>query len=153
MSVRPSLAELAGSWKGNYRLHTSRLPQTTHDSESKCNVDLRVNGQFLAIEYDWVYEDKRQEGVLIVGCDEASDAVQAIWSDSWHMSHKFMICDGTIDDGGKVNMIGSYSAPEGPEWGWRIELAPEKDSLRIKMFNISPEGDEEIAVESNYSRE
>src|SRR5215468_5105680 len=106
MSVRPSLTRLAGHWNGNYRLHTSWLPEKTHNSDSTCRIELRVNGQFLAIEYDWEFEDKRQEGVMIVGCDEKSDAVQAVWTDSWHMSHKFMVCDGIINENGRVDMKG-----------------------------------------------
>lgn len=153
MSVRPVLAGLAGHWKGNYRLHASWLPEKTHDSGSLVTIGLRVNGQFLTIEYDWEYEDKRQEGVMIVGCDEKSDAVQAVWTDSWHMSHKFMVCDGTIDKSGKVNVKGFYSVPDNPDWGWRIEIIPDNNPLRILMYNVSPEGDEETAVESDYSRE
>lgn len=153
MSVRPPLAALAGNWKGNYRLHTSWLPEKTHDSASECSIELRVNDQFLAIEYDWEYEGKRQEGVMIVGCDEKSDAVQAVWTDSWHMSHKFMVCDGSADESGRINMKGFYSVPDHPDWGWRTEVTPNTDSLQIVMYNVSPEGDEDIAVESDYSRE
>jgi hypothetical protein len=153
MSVRPSLAALAGNWKGNYRLHTLWLPEKTHDSVSACSVELRVNGQFLAMEYSWEYESKPQEGVMIIGCDEKSDAVQALWTDSWHMSHKFMICNGTIDEKGQVKMKGFYSVPDHPDWGWRTEIIPETNLLQILMYNVSPEGDEDIAVESSYSRE
>src|SRR5256885_17086551 len=138
MSVRPLLAALAGNWKGNYRLHTSWLPEQTNDSESACSIELRVNDQFLAIEYDWKYEDRREEGVMIVGCDEESTAVQAVWTDSWHMSHKFMVCDGTIDNEGKVNMKGYYSVPENPDWGWRTEIIPDRNSMQIVMYNVSP---------------
>ena len=90
---------------------------------------------------------------MIVGCDERSDAVQAVWTDSWHMSHKFMICDGSVDENGHINMKGFYSVPDNPDWGWRTEVIPGKNSSQIVMYNVSPEGDEEIAVESSYSRE
>lgn len=152
MSVRPELAALAGKWIGSYRLHTSGLPEKTHDCATSANIEFRVKEQFLAVEYDWEYDGKRQEGVLIIGCDEESDAVQAVWTDSWHMSHRFMVCDGTIDGSGKVNMKGFYTVPDYPDWGWRIEISPSKDSLEIKMHNVSPDGEESIAVESQYSR-
>jgi hypothetical protein len=152
MSVRPDLAKLVGTWKGSSRLHTSWLPEKTRDSTSNATVELRVKGQFLAIEYDWIHDGKKQEGVMIIGCDEKSDAVQAVWTDSWHMSHKFMVCDGTIDESGSVNMKGYYQVPGHPDWGWRTEISPGADSFQIKMYNISPEGEEDIAVEAEYSR-
>jgi hypothetical protein len=153
MGVRPELAQLAGRWKGSYRLHTNWLPEEAYDSATAAKIELRVKDQFLAIDYEWEYDGKKQEGVLIAGCDKASDAVQAVWTDSWHMSHKFLVCDGTIDEAGKVNVKGYYSVPENPDWGWRTEIRPGKDSFEIIMYNVSPEGDETIAVEATYSRE
>jgi hypothetical protein len=152
MSVKPDLAKLVGKWKGSSRLHTPWRPEKMHDSASNAAVELRVNGQFLAVEYVWEHEGKKQEGVMILGCDETSDAVQAVWTDSWHMSHKFMVCDGTIDESGNVNMKGYYQVPGHPDWGWRTEILPGADSFQIKMYNASPEGEEDIAVESEYSR-
>jgi hypothetical protein len=116
-------------------------------------VSLKANGQFLHIEYTWEYEDRLQEGVMLIGCDTQSDAVQAIWTDSWHMSHKFMVSNGTISDDGRVNVMGYYSVPDHPDWGWRTELHPGKDTFRILMFNVSPEGEEDIAVEAELTRE
>lgn len=153
MSVRPQLAALTGQWKGSYRLHTSRPAEQAHDSATTAGIELRVNEQFLSIEYNWRHEGKPQEGVIILGCDESSDAVQAVWTDSWHMSHKFVVCDGTIDDSGFVDVRGTYSAPDNTEWGWRIELISGSDQFKINMFNVSPDGEEKIAVESGYSRE
>jgi len=152
VSVRPQLAALTGQWKGKYRLHTSRPPAQVLDSATTAKIELRVKEQFLAIEYVWEHEGKPQEGVIILGCDENSDAVQAVWTDSWHMSHKFMVCDGSIDDGGIVDVKGTYAAPDHTEWEWRIALIPSSDDFRIDMFNISPDGEHKIAVESSYSR-
>ena len=153
MSVRPELAKLAGSWQGSYRLHTTSLPQESHDSATAARVELRVKDQFLAVEYDWEHNSKKQEGVLIVGCDENSNAVQALWTDSWHMSHKFMVCDGSMDDSGVVNVLGYYSVPDQPDRGWRTEIRPKEDRFEVVMYNISPEGGEDIAVEAKYDRE
>lgn len=152
MSIHPELVKLAGKWKGNNRLYASFLPEPIKDSPTLASIDLRVNGQFLALEYDWAFEGERQEGVLILGCDSRSDAVQAVWTDSWHMSHKFMVCDGNVAGDGSVDMKGFYAVPEHPDWGWRTEIIPGDDSFRLLMYNISPEGEEELAVEADYSR-
>lgn len=152
MSVNATLSKLAGQWKGDNRLHLPWTDDPVHDSESNARVELRVNGQFLAIEYDWVFEGNRQEGVMIVGCDTESDAVQAVWTDSWHMSHKFMVCDGRVKADGAIDVKGYYAVPDHPDWGWRTEILPGNDAFRIVMFNVTPEGDETIAVEADYER-
>src|SRR5829696_7266905 len=84
MSVDQCLAELVGEWKGTNRLHAPWMPQPLQKSDSSASVRAKMNGQFLAIEYTWSYESKPQEGILIIGCDPTSDAVQAVWTDTWH---------------------------------------------------------------------
>lgn len=152
MSVRTELAGLQGKWTGTSRLHTGRLPEKIYECTSTASVELRVKGQFLAVEYSWEFDERPQEGVLIVGCDVDSDAVQAIWTDSWHMSHKFMICDGTIDGNGNLNLRGDHPVAE-EAGGWRIEIFPGPERFNLRMYNVSPEGNEEIAVEKDYRRE
>jgi hypothetical protein len=152
MSVPAELSRLTGKWKGNNRLHAAWLPDPIRDSESHATVELRVNGQFLSIEYDWAFEGDRKDGVMIIGCDNESDAVQAVWTDSWHMSQKFMICDGTIDDEGRINVKGYYAVPDNPDWGWRTEVLPGAERFRIVMYNVTPDGEEDIAVEADYTR-
>jgi hypothetical protein len=63
-----------------------------------------------------------------------------------------MVCTGLIDKYGLVDVLGSYSYPPGPDWGWRITLSPGEDELEMRMFNIHPEGQEDLAVEASYRR-
>ncbi|HMJ07783.1 MAG TPA: DUF1579 family protein [Pyrinomonadaceae bacterium] len=152
MSVNNSLASLAGNWSGINKLYMSWTPETLSESTSTAAVGLKVNGQFVEIGYTWEFEGKPQEGVIVIGCDTKSNAVQAVWRDSWHMSHKFMLCDGAISDDGLVNITGSYQVPDNPDWGWRTEIVPGNDNFRYRMFNVSPEGVEELAVDTEFSR-
>jgi hypothetical protein len=83
---------------------------------------------------------------------EPSD-VDVVWVDSWHMGSKFMLCRGEEASEGNISALGSYAAPPGPDWGWRIVLsASTTDEVRILMYNITPEGQEALAVDSKYSR-
>ena len=150
MSVPNSLASLAGEWKGKNRLHYP--PGSVSESNSKATVSLRISGQFLGIAYSWEHDGKPQEGLLIIGCDNKTDAVQAVWTDSWHMSHKFMLCDGTSNGDGAINVSGVYQVEGYPEWGWRMTVEPKGDAFTYMMFNVSPEGEETVAVESEFER-
>jgi hypothetical protein len=153
MSIPESLQRLTGVWKGNNRLHVSWLPNPVVDSDATATVTSRVGGQFLEIAYTWKYEGKPQEGVVILGGDNKTDAVNAFWTDSWHMAHQVMMCEGKTNDEGNVSVKGFYKVPDHPDWGWRTEIFPGGDSFRYLMYNVSPEGVEEIAVEMDLTRQ
>lgn len=150
MSVPESLASLAGEWKGVNKLHYP--PGSVAESDSKALVSLRINGQFLGIAYSWEHEDKQHEGLLIIGCEGKTNAAQAVWTDSWHMSHKFMLCDGTVDDSGAIDVKGYYSVDGHPDWGWRTKIEPRDNTFQYTMYNVEPDGDETIAVETEFTR-
>lgn len=152
MGVHAKLAELGGNWKGTNKLYLDHLPDPLKESDSTSRVSLKVGGQFVSIEYTWSYEGEPHEGLLILGCDGKSDAVQAVWTDSWHNRDTLMLCDGTVDDLGHVNVTGSYSVPDHPDWYWRTEIVPGTGSYRYVMYNVSPEGKEELAVETDFVR-
>jgi hypothetical protein len=52
---------------------------------------------------------------------------------------------------GQLSAVGSYSAPEGPDWGWRIVVAAgQEGGFELRMYNIPPDGGEALAVEAKY---
>ena len=152
MGLHKKLTGLVGEWQGTNRLHTPWMPEPLRESDSTASVYSKMNDQFLTIEYSWSYEGEPQEGMLILGCDPRSDAVQAVWTDSWHSKDTLVLCNGSIREDGTVSVTGSYSVPDNPEWNWRTEIIPNDDSFRYAMFNISPKGEEEIAVETDFMR-
>jgi len=153
MSVGQKLSNLVGTWKGINRLHTPWMPKKIHESESTAVVRSKMNGQFLSIEYTWSYEGELQEGMLVIGCDAKSDAAQAVWTDSWHSKNVLMVCNGTADITGAISVTGSYAVPENPDWGWRTVITPNEESFSYAMYNVSPEGTEDLAVETEFSRD
>ena len=152
MGLHEKLTRLVGDWKGTNRLHTTWMPVKLHESNSTASVRSRMNGQFLTIEYTWAYEGSAEEGMLILGCDPHSDAVQAVWTDSWHSKDILMLCNGEIDGDGKISVFGTYAVPDYPDWGWRTEITPGDNEFRYAMYNVTPEGEEEIAVETDFTR-
>lgn len=150
MGLDKMLNDLVGEWKGSNRLHAPWMPQPLQVSKAKATIRSKMNGQFLSIEYTWSFEDRPQEGMLLLGCDAKSDEVQAVWTDSWHSKNVLMLCTGRRDVDGKVSILGHYAVPEHPDWGWRTEIIRKERSFRCVMYNVSPEGKEEIAVETDF---
>jgi hypothetical protein len=68
------------------------------------------------------------------------------------MAHQVMMCEGRSDANGRVSVKGSYKVEGHPDWGWRSEIHPAGDGFEYKMFNISPEDEETIAVEMLMTR-
>jgi hypothetical protein len=68
------------------------------------------------------------------------------------MSSKIMSCTGNAADG-PAELSSSYAAPPGPDWDWRIRIrSASPDELTIVMHNISPEAQEDLAVQIDYTR-
>lgn len=153
MSIPENFKSLTGVWNGRNRLYTTWIVENpVRESDSLAIAKMAANEKFLKIEYDWIYEDKAQEGLLLIGSEKDSNEVKAFWIDSWHMSDKFMTCDG-IFSGNSILMKGFYEVPNHPDWGWRIDVHFENENFfKIEMYNVSPEGEEDLAVEAEYSR-
>ncbi len=142
---------LIGEWQGTKRLHLDPPPAPAASSPSKLAVTAVAGGSFLQFNYDWTFEGAGQAGVLLFGYDE-ENAASAAWVDSFHMSSKITFCTGTAAEG-SVDLRGSYAAPPGPDWGWRIVIRSiSANELQIVMHNISPEGQEDLAVQLDYTR-
>jgi hypothetical protein len=145
---------LVGDWTGSNLLRLSWLTPSDYRSLSRLSVKPVAKGKFLTFTYTWSHEDISQEGMLLLGYAAKQEFATAAWVDSWHMSSKIMACEGSIDTQGAINIRGSYEAPPGPDWGWRIAITPKSGKeLQIAMYNISPEGAEELAVQANYELE
>jgi hypothetical protein len=152
MGISEKLLHLVGTWKGANRLYVPWLPEKIRESESVATVRSKMNGQFLSIEYSWSFDNDLQEGLLILGCDPKSDAVQAVWTDSWHSKNVLMVCNGKVANDGSISVFGQYSVPDNPQWGWRTDIIPGEENFRYVMYNVTPEGGEELAVETDFTR-
>ncbi len=150
MNPVEALTAVAGQWTGS---NTLQDPNTGKPEESPSTVTVTpvLGGRFIRVDYTCGHQGKPQEGSLLVGFDPKSGEVSGHWIDTWHMGRKVLACVGTAGDG-MLSVRGSYPAPPGPDWGWRIEIAPGADDLRITHTNIDAEGTEDLAVEGVYSR-
>lgn len=149
MSIPDRIAELTGNWTGSSKLWLSP-DAPARESASTAVVKLAAKGCCLAVEYTWAFEGKEQEGLLVLGPGGKPGSLSGVWIDSWHMSDMFMTLTGGIEDGSRISVLGSYAAPPGPDWGWRVAIEPGTDTFKLLMFNVSPEGVEALAVEAVY---
>ena len=153
MAVPKPMLDARGKWQGKSRLHLSWLPedQRITESESDLVVAADPNCAYATVKYTWVHEGKAQSGLLLVAAGENGDASGG-WADSWHQSGGVLALKGAGPDDGPLRLTGSYSAGEPPEWGWRIEVESSESELVLRMINITPDGDEEWAVEGRYQK-
>lgn len=152
MNTREPLVESVGAWSGTYRLWLSP-DDPGRVTETGASVELVARATFGLVRYDWAYDGEPQDGVLLVRLAPDQSAVAMVWVDSWHTGGGFMEFRGEGATDGTLTALGSYAAPGGPDWGWRIVVAADADTgLRITMFNITPDGQEMLAVESAYRR-
>ena len=142
---------LIGDWRGTKQLYLAPPPEPPASSPSTLSVSALAGDAFLQFSYNWSYEGEAQSGVLWLGVDD-EDAATVAWVDSFHMSSRIMFCTGKAHDG-SAEVLGSYAAPPGPDWSWRITIQSASTAeLKIVMHNISPEGQEDLAVQIDYAR-
>lgn len=152
MNLSDLQENLIGVWTGENLLHLSWLTPTDYQSLSELTVATAVKGKFLTFNYQWSHENAAHEGLLLVGFDAEQKLVNASWADSWHSSVKPLALSGTIDEAGAIDVRGNYEVPNHPDWSWRIVVKTIDDGLQMTMYNVSPEGAEDLAVRADYQR-
>jgi len=153
MSGIEALLGLAGHWRGRNRLWMSPDAPVS-ESATSASLLSSLRAKFLRIDYTWVEPGgEPQEGAMIIAYDPTKDAAEVHWADSWHIGQRVMVLVGTLGSDGDLAVRGSYPAPEGPDWGWTIEIRPDGPrELRMTMHNVPPGSQPLLAVEAVYTR-
>lgn len=146
MTTIESLQGAERAWTGVSRLYLGE-EQQVRESAVTAAVTAAIQGTFSSIAYTWVFDDKPQEGLLLLAKDPAGTAVKALFLDSFHMNESFMVLPGSVEAQGRVNVLGSYTVEGYGTWGWRITVEAAAHALRVAMFNISPEGQEYLGFD------
>lgn len=152
MSIPVRLAGAIGHWEGRNKLwfepHSAAI-----ECASTAEVRGEAAGRMLALRYTWTHDGKPCEGILLFGDDAKAGRCDMAWADSFHNGHRLMPLTGPAAGEGVPDVRGRYAAPPGPDWGWRITLEhPAADALVLRMYNVTPDGTEALAVEASYAR-
>jgi hypothetical protein len=150
--IHAKLSALVGRWKGTTK--TWFEPGVVAD-ESEMTGTFRpvLGGRFVMHEYSGSLNGKPFEGIAIYGYDISNDSFQCSWMDSFHMGTGIMLSNGKGTENG-FSVLGSYGGSDIPvPWGWRtVAELQQPDLLVITAYNISPEGQEDKATETVYTR-
>ena len=151
MNPLNALTACAGSWRGTSTLQDPHAG-IADESPSTATVT-SLPDDSVRLDYSWSYHAQPQQGSLLVRAEAIT--VAAEWTDTWHTGNQPMPCSGPKTDGATLSVRGSYAAPPGLDWGWRIDVTPGGETLRVVMYNVWPQeqgGKEELAVEAVYTR-
>jgi hypothetical protein len=146
------LADLVGEWSGTYGLWL-KPDDPGIETTTNATVALAARGRFATIDYTWTVNDQLEEGLIVIQAAAKPGAVGVVWVDSWHMGDTLLLCENEREGDAIVSAKGFYAASPDPDWGWRIAVvAAAPDTFRVVMHNITPAGDEALAVEAKYRR-
>ena len=113
----------------------------------------RSNGEIDAapgsLAYRWSVDGEDQRGTLVLAGPVLS--LRGEWQDSWHTPGG-MTAHGRWD-GALLCLWSTYQAGD-ETWGWRIEVeARDPEHLVLRMFNVLPDGLEQIAHDLRGARQ
>lgn len=146
MPVPQVLLESVGHWKGSSTLHLKWSEDNVQITDGPSTLRVAsFNDQYAVVDYEWEYEGKTERGTLIAATGKKGTTFG--WSDSWHQNSEVMLLTGEGAD-----CKGTYQVEGYPAWGWRIAFSADVACLKMEMFNISPDGEEEWAVRAVYDR-
>lgn len=146
------LGMFAGSWEGKAKTYFE--PGVLADeSPIEANISILMEGRFIQINYSGSMQGKPLSGISIYGYHLGTKKLQNSWIDSFHTGTEIMFSEGTISNE-KMEVTGTYFAGESePGWSWRTVLERTgADELNSTAFNITPKGEESIAIEIKFNR-
>lgn len=146
------LARLVGEWSGKLRVWFEP-GQLAEETGVRGSFRSLLGGRFVLHEYEATCVGETQQGLAIHGYHLDRHRYESAWIDSFHTGTQLMFSTG-FPMAALHSVLGSYGGEsDGEPWGWRTELdLKSADQLLIRMYNVTPQGEEGLAVEFDYRR-
>lgn len=146
------LAAMEGGFTGSARLRFE--PDVLHGQEPVTGtVELLHGGRFAQHRYATPIDGTDHTGQALIGCELDRDLWQVAWIDSFHTGTAMVVLEGPAGtDLATIGVLGRYHVPNTEPWGWRTTFEPGEDALVVCHFNVSPRGEESLAVRFDYAR-
>jgi hypothetical protein len=157
--VHARLARMAGRWTGTAKTYADpENPEAAEVAPWEGTIEMLLGGRFLRFAYASRAMGQPIAGELTLAYEKGDRLFRMSWIDSLHTSPAILVSESEpVPEGAAAATIrasGTYFAGEGqPRWGWRTELDDQTDgALRIRMFNVMPDGEESIGVAIDLTR-
>jgi hypothetical protein len=148
------LNELVGRWSGT--------AQTWFEPGAP-EVKAPISGTFRAAlgrksvihEYRTRVDGKPASGIALIGRDLATQRFSIAWVDTFHTGTEIMVFHADDRDTERgFSVLGRYAFPQANQvWGWRTaHRLRGANALEIEHHNITPDGDESLAIRIVYER-
>lgn len=153
------LARLAGRWAGTAKTYLDpEHPEAAEAAPWEGTIGSLLGGRFVRFTYASSAMNQPLAGDLTIAYEKGDQIFRLAWIDSFHTGGAILVSETTPIPGGSavptIDARGTFFVAEGqPRWGWRTELDDRNDGvLVIRMFNVTPDGEETLGVAIELTR-
>lgn len=137
MALTAAFKESAGGWKGTKTVWPGPGADVI-TSDVWLDARLAARGKFIVLSYDWTASGEPQQGELGFSLSDDAVTAQGWWIDSWHNNNAVMQLTGNATEDSVVKLSGTFPAPDGPDWGWDIQIDAKATEMDIVMWVLPP---------------
>lgn len=147
------LLQLIGKWKGTSKVWFD-IGDPIDTAEVEGEFSALMDGRFILHQYTTTFQSTPITGMMWLGCFMGTDTYQSAWIDSFHTGSSILFSQSKRNNN-DFDATGSYTAGEKHEqtWGWRTKVEwISADEVKMIAYNITPDGEEQLATEMHYHR-